>query len=141
MRWTSAALLCATTTAAAPAPIYGVFNGYGECVMDALINDKPMQFIVDTATDGLYLSRYQAWQLHIDPLKRDVDTDEEGNRISTFTVSVKIGDFFDPEVEAAVEIKDREVDPIMGRSLLQHFNFQMSAKSCELDPISDPSRP
>jgi predicted aspartyl protease len=126
--------LCATT-AASPAPIYGIFNGYGECVMDAVVNGKPMQFIADIGADELYLSRHQAYQLGFDPLKADdIETDDFGDRTALFTVSFQIGNFSDPALEAIVEIKDHEVDPVMGRSVLSHFNFQMSAKSCELDP-------
>src|ERR1700733_5597664 len=99
--------LCATVGAAAPGPIYSMFNGYGECVMDAIVNGKPMQFIADTGADELYLSRHQAYQLGFDPLKADdIETDDVGDRTALFTVSFQIGNFSEQDLEAIVEIKD-----------------------------------
>jgi predicted aspartyl protease len=126
-------VLCAATTAS-PAPIFGTIDNDGGCIIDAIVNGKPMQFMVDTAVDDLFLSRLQAYRIGIDPLKMDVDTDDDGNKMSSFTVSLQIGDFSDSHAEAVVEIKDHEVDLAIGRLVLSHFKFQMSAKSCELDP-------
>ena len=101
----------------------------GHFYIEAIINHKPIIFLVDTGASDLVLSKRDAKKLGISIKKsgkfKTYETANGTIRAAVVIIpEVKVGQFIIKNVEASINLADMQ-ESLLGMSFLNYFNFSI----------------